>query len=258
MGDRGLRSEHVRAARCVAWALTSFCVVACKAGDERPGVGTPGLEPPSMTHDAGGLDSDFGGRSGGAAAPVTPGDTTGGAMAGGSGAVPTAGAGGAAGASGAAGTQGRPVSDADAGVDLGPGDALFTGLWVIDQPSHALYEATLYELSADGMIGVIDTMVSGAEPWPGFVTGTVANSDASVRCQFEGSWRSVEARVVELDSACTDGVVRRVQIELPETADLGAGVMPIVRSVEGQSGFQHDGFPWSWRKCASRDDCPPF
>lgn len=252
MGVRGFRDECARRAIGLLCTLQLLC--GCEAnGDQQ--AGTPGLEPPKMTSDAGGpVPAPVGGSG---SAPVTPGDSSGnpgmsgGEFGGASGAGPgSAGVGGAGGA-------GAALDDADGGVALGPDDALFTGLWVIDQPAHALYEATLYELGDDGEISVLETMLDGAEPWPGFVTGTVSSPDGSKRCQFEGTWRSVQLRVVELDAACTDGLARGVQIELPD-ADVTSGVMPIVRWVDGQTGWQHPGWTWSWRKCESRDDCLPF
>lgn len=249
----------VRARPGLALALLLLLSAACEAVDDGPAVGTPGLEPPKMVSDAGAVELEPGSDPGASPPPVVgPGDSTGGL---GTGGTTT---GGAAGAGGGAGSRSTPVSELDAGVDAGPdggsgpGDALFEGLWVIDQPSHALYEATLYELAPSGELNPLETMLLGAEPWPGYTTGTVANADGSVRCQFEGLWRSIAERVVELDSTCTDATPRRVQIELPEGQDVMTGVMPIVLPVEGDSGWEHRDWPWSWRKCESREACVPF
>lgn len=249
----GVRARHV-----VGVAL--LLCAACKAVEAPPSVGSPGLEPPSMTGDAGGVPGHEPSATGGTAAPVTPGDTTGlpgaaGSFSGGAG----GGAGGGSGGSGgAAGSQGQPIDELDAGTEIAEGNALFTGLWVIDQPTHALYEATLYELTADGTITVHDTMLLGAEPWPGYVTGSVENADRSVRCVFEGRWQSLEARGVELDARCTDATTRTVQVELPADQDPATGVSAVVLSVNGESGWDHRDWPWSWRKCQSRDACVPF
>jgi hypothetical protein len=233
----------------VGLTIALLCLAGCEAGEDRPSVGTPGLEPPSMRSDAGGPDADPGTTPGGAGSegPANPP------------AVGTGGASGQAGANaGAGGAQTGSDVDADGGTDLGPGGALFEGLWVIDQPSHALYEATLYELGADGLIGVHETMLLGAEPWPDYVTGSVENADSSVRCVFEGAWRSLEPRVVELETRCTDAAVRPVRIELPEDQDPATGVSAVVLSAGDESGWDHRDWPWSWRKCETRDACPPF
>lgn len=237
----------------VGLTIALLCLAGCEAGADRPSVGTPGLEPPSMRSDAGGpVAAPGSGTSGGGGTGFTPGD---------SGNPPAVGAGGAsgqAGASAGAGGAQTPDVDADAGTDLGPGEALLSGLWVIDQPSHALYEATLYELGDDGLIGVHDSMLLGAEPWPNYVTGSVENTDGSLRCVFEGRWQSLGPRVIELEARCTDATSRSVQVDLPEDQDPATGVNAVVLSVGGESGWDHRDWPWSWRKCESRDACPPF
>jgi hypothetical protein len=233
----------------IGLTIALLCLAGCEAGADRPSVGTPGLEPPNMRGDAGGPIAEPGmGTSGGAGTGFTPDDSG----------NPAAGAGGAPIPVGGAGGAQTPDIDADAGTDLGPGAELFSGLWVIDQPSHALYEATLYELGDDGLIGVHDTMLLGAEPWPDYVTGSVENTERSLRCVFEGRWLSLGPRVIELEARCTDAAIRPVQIELPEDQEPAIGISAVVLSVGGESGWDHRDWPWSWRKCASRDACPPF
>ena len=237
--------------RRAAWALALLVWAGCDAAREHPSVGSPGLEPPHGA-DAGTIvippEVAGGGGSGAPQTPPadTPGNPTGSAGAGGVVPPPVGGAG-----------SGMTSADADAGTDLGPGDALFQGLWVIDQPSHALYEATLYELQADGFIATLDTMTLSIPADPNYVTGTVENADRSIRCTFGGRWRTLELRVLELDASCSDGNARAVQLSFPEL-DFATGVMPATLSVGGQMGWDHRDWPWSFRKCNSRDDCPPF
>ena len=185
---------------------------------------------------------------------VVPGDSTGGFGSAGTTGSTAAGAAATGGAGGAGGSASAPTPERDGGLDGGEdnGDALFEGLWVIDQPSHGLYEATLYELAAGGELSALEAMPLG------YVTGTVANSAGSVRCQFAGQWRSLGERSLELDATCDDATPRTVQLQLPADQDVTTGVVPDVLSVGGETDWDHHDWPWSWRKCPSRDACPPF
>jgi hypothetical protein len=262
----------VRARPRWALALLLLCCAACaacKAADDGATVGTPGLEPPKMTDDGGGLKPEPGSTDNPGTTPppvvVGPGEF-GGAGSTGSGAAAGASSGGSGAISGAGGAGGAgPMTPAldgglDSGLDggTGPGGALFEGLWVIEQPSHALYEATLYELSPSGAVDALETTRADADPWPGYVTGTVGNAGGSVRCVFAGQWRSLAERTIELDASCNDGTDRSVQLQLPADQDITLGVTPEVLSVAGESGWDHRDWPWSWRKCPSREACPPF
>jgi hypothetical protein len=228
-------------------------VLAC--GCEDPQVGSPGLEPPRPR------DPDV---TDAGAQPTTPEPMVGGGR-GGSG-TPTSG--------GAAGSTVPPnMEQPDAG-DFGNRDAassepdadagaprednpLFLGLWVVEQPSHALYEATLYELLPSGELVEHDTYLLGAAPYQGYVTGTVANADSSVRCDFHSRWTSAGARQLELGSECTDAQSRAVQLSFPD-GDPATGLVPTVDSVGGESGWAHRYFRWTWRMGPDLNDCMPF
>jgi len=90
-----------------------------------------------------------------------------------------------------------------------------------------------------------------------YVTGTVGNVEASLACRFARSWRSLDPRVLELESDCDDGTRRTVVLAFPE-GDEGAGLYPTVESVAGETGWEHVDFAWAWRKCATDTACPPF
>jgi hypothetical protein len=234
--------------------LVSIVAVTVLAGcDDRPKTG-PGLEPPHPVVPGGtGTTGAMGqGGSGGSGAPGTGGRTTvpGGSGTGGAGtSVPPP----------SMGTGGAPGEDADVDAGSEPVEdaGMFTGFWVVDQPSHALYEATLYELRVDGTVNVGPTDTSsGAEPWPGFVTGTVQHPTTNVRCDLRGPWDSPALRTLQLESTCADGTPRTVVLTFPDL-DPAVGVMPSGIEVEGASGWTHPGFPWAWRKCGSAP-CMPF
>ena len=87
--------------------------------------------------------------------------------------------------------------------------------------------------------------------------GTVENADSSVRCRFEGGWRSRGPRLLELDSACEDGNARAVQLAFPD-GDETLGLHPTVLSVGGETGWDHRDWPWAFRKCSMRESCLPF
>ena len=249
--------------RCRPAARLLLCTLVLACGCEPPQVGSPGLEPPRPREPEAGD---------GGAEQMTP-DTTGGGGHGGAGAHPTPG--GAAGSGPTVPAPGMSASDAgsgqaadaaapDPGGDGGEPRAdnpLFVGWWVVEQPTHALYEATLYELLPEGELVEHDTYLLGGEPYEGYVTGTVANADSSVRCDFRGPWTSDGARGLQLGSECTDGQERTVQLAFPE-GDATTGLIPTVESVGGEDGgedgWAHRDFDWSWRKCANRDDCVPF
>jgi len=229
--------------------------LACLLGCEGPRTGTPGLDPPHPTLDGG-------------AAPGNSGAGSGSAQAAGSAAVAgSAGAGGRGSQAGSGDSEVMPHPDAgsaepnadDAGAeedggteDTGPGSELFEGLWVVDQPSHALYEATQYELAPGGVLREGDTL---GGPTEDYATGTVGMGDLS--CRFARHWRTLEARVLELDSDCSDGTPRTVVLAFPD-GDESTGLRPTVKTVAGEAGWDHLGFDWAWRKCATDGECPPF
>src|SRR5690242_485035 len=125
--------------------------LACTLGCEGPQEGTPGLDPPDEARDGGaaphggsGSAQTSGGSGGGGAGKDSPGsagtdDTE---------FHPSADAGPDVPNAGADAEEDGGVDEDGGGPDTGPGAALFEGLWVVDQPTHALYEATQYELMA--------------------------------------------------------------------------------------------------------------
>jgi hypothetical protein len=137
-------------------------------------------------------------------------------------------------------------------------DPQFQGWWIVDQPFHALYESTLYEFQPDG------TLVTGASnpnDCSGHlaahcVTGSVANCvptngvdhcEGAVSCVFGTEWHSLDSTHVSIAGTCSDGQARDIEIEM--TAD------PQVLSVGGQTGWSHDNWAWSFRKCADSTTC---
>jgi hypothetical protein len=167
---------------------------------------------------------------------------------------------GAAGASTPSAGTGGAADTEDGGANSGGAatqDPWFVGYWVVDQPAHALYEATLYELKAGGTLVVHDTMITGAAPYTGYVTGTVSDMQGGVRCALDAWWASEGNHRVAFGSACTDGTQRTIMLAFQED-DPTQAAMPTIESVGNESGWTHRDQLWMWRKCATRANCPPF
>ena len=141
-------------------------------------------------------------------------------------------------------------------------DPRFHGWWVVEQPFHAAYEATLYDFRADG------ELVQGASVPPDCtghlearcVTGTVAK--AELACAFGDTWWSKSSRHLVILGDCSDGKPREIELELAADASSntgfgGAGGTLLV--VDGELGWSHDNWEWAFRKCAGDPrDCPQF
>ncbi|MDD9936243.1 MAG: hypothetical protein OXT09_21705 [Myxococcales bacterium] len=218
---------------CLAWACTG-----------------PGLEPPGDDRSG---ESVFVPNEGSAPAQMPGGDTTSGAPV-----APTP----ATDAAAPMGTDapmldgdGEPSvdDDTDAGAEAtGPGDALFQGIWAVEQPSHALYEATVYELLPNGNLVEHET-VTLSDLGDDFVTGTVTEGPGGVECRFGDTWLTERPRRLVITAICSDDQDRDIALDFPD-GDETIGVVPTV-SVDGNTTWEHGGFPWSFRKCPSRTGC---
>jgi hypothetical protein len=151
----------------------------------------------------------------------------------------------------------------DARADAGEHAARFIGLWAVEQPFHALYEVTYYGLAADGVvtIGPSEPADCSGHLERHCVTGSVARCtptppqdtcQGTPTCLFGDRWRSTSDRIVVLAGVCSDGVARDIAIELDAaTGDdsdwNGAGAT--VLTVGGETGWSHDNWTWSFRKC---------
>jgi hypothetical protein len=130
----------------------------------------------------------------------------------------------------------------------------FVGEWMIDQPSHATYEASWYEFHEDGRLEHLrDCTLGGPVP-----TGFVSDASQSVRCEFGARWSALDAETLVIDGVCDDGLERALVLAFPAVASgNAAGLFGIdVVSVGGEGGWGHFTFEWAWQKCAE-DGCPP-
>lgn len=149
-------------------------------------------------------------------------------------------------------------------------DPRFHGWWVVEQPTHALYEATYYELRADGTLvtGASTPADCGGHLARHCVTGSVARCvpeapatrcEAELTCVFGDSWSSLDAAHLVIAGACSDGRARDIVIAMnpdpSSNAEWGGAGGELV-SVDGEPGWSHDNWAWAFRKCASGSpDC---
>ncbi|MBU1244230.1 hypothetical protein KJ612_13600 [Myxococcota bacterium] len=139
----------------------------------------------------------------------------------------------------------------DARPDLQPPSV--AGYWYIDQPMHALYEATVYHFDADGP-------VSATAAFPeDYRTGTVGTQDSSITCEFAGSWASDGEQWMEIGLTCSDGQAREAVLMFEQglsgcTGDHGC--FPLLHSVDGDTGNWTRNQPeWMWTQCTGEEDC---
>ncbi len=137
-----------------------------------------------------------------------------------------------------------PTSDA--------GASRFEGRWLVDQPFHAGYEATLYELTSDGRFiercggsAPGGGRPSGAPPAP---VGVVERASDGMRCELVGPWSSREETELAVEGFCDDSVARTVVLDFVWDVDRPVSVE--VQKVDGEvEGWSHPGFRWRWLPC---------
>lgn len=132
--------------------------------------------------------------------------------------------------------------------------ARFVGLWLVDQPYHARYEASFYALSAAGSVSLVDSYGLATGPLPAErQTGVVSPSlQSTLLCRFGSRWRSVEERRLIITADCTDGVPRDVELRFESQPSQNAspdGATVSLGTVDGETGWVHPGFEWRFKKC---------
>lgn len=165
--------------------------------------------------------------------------------------------------------------------DLNP---IWTGAWLVDQPAHALYEATVYDFQPDGTlvqgeslffdsgvqaeVGVVGKCVETyTEEWEECATNGSCETRQYTHCvnwdpicTFGDRWGSRDERTLLIEGDCTDGTPHVIELTFPPDADLveGAYLVPERIEVEGEE-WEHNWWEWAWHRCPSPDEClPPF
>ncbi len=121
-------------------------------------------------------------------------------------------------------------------------------MWIVDQPFHAGYEATVYEFDSVGIVRALDACdLSGLGD--DYVTGTV-ESESGIRCEFGGSWQSNGPDQLVVSGDCDDDRERAIALRFDsDTSRNTEGTSVIVDSVAGESGWEHRDFAWQWTRC---------
>ena len=146
--------------------------------------------------------------------------------------------------------------------------ARFIGLWAVEQPTHAAYEVTYYQLAADGTLvtGVSDPADCLGHLSEHCVTGSVARclpeapSDrcsAELTCVFGDEWWSRGADTLVIRGDCSDAIPRDITIQLAADASANTewgGAGGTLVSVGGEAAWSHDNWPWAFRKCPPGTD----
>lgn len=156
------------------------------------------------------------------------------------------------------GGSARTIVDA-ADATLDERNPRLVGLWLVEQPSHALYERTFYRLDADGTVAIGPSEPSDCSGHleRHCVTGSVARCvptapeeqcQGEPTCVFGLRWRSAGPRLLSVDGVCSDGVRRPIVLELT-AADDATGGPATVRTVGGETGWSHDNWSWWFRRC---------
>jgi hypothetical protein len=128
-------------------------------------------------------------------------------------------------------------------------------MWIVDQPFHAGYEATVYEFGLDGSVRALDAcdLSTGQTD---YVTGTV-ESESGTRCEFGGAWQSAGPNRLIISGDCDDDRERAIALGFDSDSSLNSeGTNVSVDSVAGESGWEHRDFAWQWTRCPA-SGCEP-
>ena len=139
----------------------------------------------------------------------------------------------------------QPQAPATARRDLN-----FTGLWLVDQPTHALYEATYYELKVDGTLDQGNSIGLDGHLQEHGETGSVAKTSGEPSCVFGETWWNTDAFTLVILGQCSDDRFREIALTFERSPGLGVDLgAPTKIVVGGESGWEHDNWPWRFLLC---------
>jgi hypothetical protein len=166
-----------------------------------------------------------------------------------------------------------PLSPADEVPEERDHHERFVGRWVVEQPTHALYEATYYTFEADGTLATGGSFPADCSGHLSkhCVTGSVANCvpdagtpcESDLTCVFGSEWYSLDASTLIIEGDCSDGAAREIRIALASDTSSNTqwgGAGGTLVSVDGEVGWSHDNWDWVFRKCPAGTDestCTP-
>jgi hypothetical protein len=129
----------------------------------------------------------------------------------------------------------------------------FVGLWLIDQPYHALYEANLYRFNSDGSIELLNQRPSG------YHTGTICSKSLDKSCTFGDQWYSQGPDTLYIRLNCSDSLPREATLLFPDSinsncqnGDIWCGE-PVSIFIQQDTSWHHCDFQWRWIKCIRND-----
>ena len=178
----------------------------------------------------------------------------------------------------------EPVSESEPEDDRLVPDATsaWAGLWLVDQPLHALYEGTVYDFRPDGTLEEIESLLLATPDW-GSEVGVVAkctefetytNEDCSTNgtecetvqlenclewgpiCTFGERWGARDERTLMIQGDCDDGNARTIELHFPDDVSSLPEDVPVWErrfaperiEVEGEA-WEHNWFRWTWSRC---------
>lgn len=125
----------------------------------------------------------------------------------------------------------------------------FVGLWLIDQPYHALYEANLYRFNANGSIDLLNQRPAG------YHTGTICFKSLDTSCTFGDQWHSQGPDTLYIRLNCSDSLVRDAILVFPDSIHTNCQNPyiwcgePSSVSVQQDTSWHHCDFQWRWIRC---------
>lgn len=156
-------------------------------------------------------------------------------------------------------SHGRPSSDSGPAGDPDgsprPGDGgspfadRFVGRWaVFDAELRAVSAASVYEFAPEGTVALLEIWALPA--------GGVSRVETGRSCEFSDRWWATDDSSLWLTSACTDGVMRDVQLRfLTDRTTDGEGATVDVVTVGGETewGPLAGVLRWTWARCDRAD-----
>ena len=143
------------------------------------------------------------------------------------------------------------------------------GYWIIDQPMHALYEASLYEFRSSGELRLVENYAYGESST--YAVGSVwksnnpecpplINCTPLLTCEFADEWKIGVDRVLTVSGVCSDGIRRDIKISLRAYYSGSDAISYdiVILSVDGERGWYHGPNAWLWRKCIDLEACAPW
>lgn len=140
-------------------------------------------------------------------------------------------------------------------------NAQWAGIWRVDQPHHALYEATWYEFRSDGTLLELQTEYLEGDNLMeiGFVSRCNRFSDASnssptclewsPTCTFGQTWSAPDENTLIISGECSDNQDRLIKLTFDPNTEQPTEIM-----VENEE-WVHNGFQWQWTRCEGLEIC---